>query len=124
MFESLKVFQISDALARYSGARQAEISRNVANADTPGYRAKDLSPFSEVIEGQSFPLRRTQQGHLDSGDFWQRIDAPDGMSPNGNTVSLEDQILKSVETRHSYDLALGVYASSLSILRSSLGGRG
>jgi flagellar basal-body rod protein FlgB len=45
MHESLEVFRTAQSLARHAAARQAVIARNVAHADTPGYRPRDLAPF-------------------------------------------------------------------------------
>ena len=52
MFSKLTVFQTAHAMAVHAGARQALIAQNVANADTPGYRAKDLPSFSQVFAPQ------------------------------------------------------------------------
>ena len=49
------------------------------------------------------------------------VDAPDSQSPNGNTVSLEDEMVKAADVRHQHELALAVYSSALNILRTSLG---
>ncbi|MCR8724371.1 FlgB family protein [Frigidibacter sp. ROC022] len=126
MFETLGVLRLAGDLARYAGDRQAQLARNVANADTPGYRARDLAPFAESLGAASAPaMRATRPQHIVStGGFldWQTVDAPDAVSPNGNTVSLEDQMLKSAEVRQSHDLALAVYGQALSILRTSIGG--
>ena len=42
-------------------------------------------------------------------------------SPNGNSVALEDQMMRAAQTKQSHDMALGVYSKSLDILRTSLG---
>lgn len=127
MFKNLTIFRMAEALALHSNARQVEVARNVANSDTPGFRAGDISKFSDLYgPGAGLELKQSRAGHRlePSVGAWKRQDAPDGMSPNGNTVSLETQMLKAADIRHAHDMALGVYASSLSILRSSLGGRG
>ena len=49
MFERLNVFNIAYSMATHAGKRQALISENMANADTPGYHAKDIKPFKEVF---------------------------------------------------------------------------
>ena len=42
MFAKLELTRMAQALASHSGARMDVIARNVANADTPGYRARDV----------------------------------------------------------------------------------
>ena len=133
MFDRIDILHLASGMARHAAAREGEIARNVANADTPGFRARDLRPFAEVLRNGDIPggdtglaLRRTRPAHLPaSGGFdgWDRIDAPDQESPDGNSVSLEDQMVKAAYVRQDHDMALGVYASALGILRSAIGGR-
>jgi flagellar basal-body rod protein FlgB len=127
MYENLYVMRMANELAQHAGQRQAEIARNVANADTPGYRAKDIASFQDSYDaGLGLPMRATRPEHLanaQAGQSWQVVDAPDSQSPNGNTVSLEEQMLKAAEVRQNHDMALTVYTTALSILRTSIGGR-
>lgn len=127
MFERLELMRLAHGLAAHAAQRQALVAQNVANADTPGYRARDLAPFESVFrETPSVPLKVTRPGHVGGAPSViaaEGRDAPDAEEPNGNTVSLEDQMLKAAEIRHQHDLALGVYGSALSILRSSIGRR-
>jgi flagellar basal-body rod protein FlgB len=125
MFENLDVFKMSSAMAKHAGERQAVISQNVANADTPGYKARDISTFSSDYEmTNSTALRATRDGHLNgptntelTSFFTEKISG----SPDGNTVSVEDQMLKATETIRQHDRALAIYKSALGVLRSSLG---
>ena len=128
MFGNLEILRLAGGLSRHAEARGLEIARNVANADTPGYRARDLKPFEQTFaeSAGALPLRTTRPGHLPGReDFagWQVVDASDGESPNGNTVSLEDQMVKSAEVRQNHDTALAVYSTTLDILRSAIGKR-
>lgn len=128
MFSNLSIFKTASALAGHAATRQSAITQNIANADTPGYRATDLAPFSEVFEKPSvnMPLRATRVGHFQaesSGSMrdLQEIERPGDESPNGNTVSLETEMVNAADVKFSHDLALTVYRSGLNILRTSLG---
>ena len=124
MFENLDVLRMAGGLARHAAAREVEIAKNVANADTPGYRAQDLAPFDDAYADAGMVLRTTRPQHLAGGTAdLHEVDAPDAMSPNGNTVSLEEQMVKSAEVRQSHDVALTVYSTALSILRTAIGHR-
>lgn len=123
----LKIVGIANDLAAHAYRRQSLIASNIANADTPGYRAKDLKSFS-ASRDQAFNLRATRPSHhLNSSDPHSAEVVVQSSftteSPNGNTVSLEDQMVKSADIKQSHDLALGVYQKSLSILRATLGRR-
>ena len=51
MFEKLEITKMAQGFARHAGARQAEIARNMAHADTPGFKARDMPAFAEVYGG-------------------------------------------------------------------------
>jgi len=127
MFEGLEILRLAGGLSRHAAARQGEVARNVANADTPGYRARDVVPFAKAYsETRPLPLQATRAGHLAgpaTTAAFSTLDAPDAESPNGNTVSLEDQMLKATEVRHAHDVALAVYSATLGILRTSISRR-
>ncbi|TCP39111.1 FlgB family protein [Rhodovulum marinum] len=127
MFDKLEIFRMAQGLAVHAGTRQAVIARNVANADTPGYRAQDIADFADTYRktGDDMRLRTTRAGHLPDAETGLRAaairedDVPS--EPNGNSVSLEEEMLKAAETKSKHDLAIAVYRSSLGILRTSLG---
>ena len=45
------------------------------------------------------------------------------LSPNGNGVSLETEMVKAADVKREHDMALAIYSKSLAILRASLGRR-
>ncbi len=129
MFEKLEIFKMAFGLASHSAGRQTAIARNVAHADTPGYRATDIASFSDTYESDntSFQMRTTRARHSDKPlagtSSFKLFETNDPISPNGNSVSLETEMVKASETRHQHELALSIYSSSLNILRTSLGRR-
>ncbi|MDG1471770.1 FlgB family protein [Pseudosulfitobacter sp. SM2401] len=127
MFENLDVFKISHAMATHAGQRQALIAQNVANADTPGYIARDIPAFKAAYENDGSSLQRaTRSKHLNgvsANGNSTPIDQRAMASPDGNTVSIEQEMLKATDTVRQHDRALAIYKSSLGILRSALGRR-
>ncbi|GIX15474.1 MAG: flagellar biosynthesis protein FlgB [Paracoccaceae bacterium] len=127
----IAILRLADSLASYASVRQGVIAENIANADTPGYRARDLVPFADILAARAEPAfapAMTRPGHfnLASGNAdlpLREAHAPGTASPNGNTVGLEDQMMRAAELKLQHDLALGVYAKSLAILRAGLGRR-
>ena len=115
---------MAQALAAQSGARMAVIAENVANADTPGYKAKDVPAFAEVYEAEGLEMRATRPGHL-TAPSQTAAPVPDiargHESPNGNSVSLEAEMVKSVEARQNHDMALAIYRATSDVIRASLG---
>lgn len=113
----------------YLDDRQKVIAENVANADTPDYTARDLKPvdFTEALN-EAEGMKRTSAKHLHGtggpgGEREYEIeDAPDMVaSLNGNSVALEDQLLKSNETQMQYQTNLNIYRKSLGMIRTAIG---
>ena len=126
----LDVLRLASGLAAHAAARQQVIAENIAHADTPGYRARDVADFADDARAgrrrspRGRPGRGTSRFGADPRGFEPREAAAFGAeTPNGNTVGLEDQMIRAAEVRQSHDMALGVYAKSLEILRTALGRR-
>ena len=129
MFEKLEVFRMSHAMAVHAGHKQAVTAQNVANSDTPDYQARDVIAFSDAYRldpanGGWGSQKATRQTHLNGAAAGQTpdpiIDEQGIGSPNGNTVSLENEMLKSLDAKRQHDRALAIYKSSLGILRATL----
>lgn len=125
MYEKPEILTLAFAAARHAAARQSVIATNIANADTPGYRAEDVAPFDDVYAASS-DMRATRPGHLTDGAARQGVttvlrgDAAN-MSPNGNDVSLESEMVNAAAAREQHATALAVYRSAMDVLRTSLG---
>jgi len=121
--QNLTLLELASAMARHSGLRHSVIAENVANADTPGYRARDVQSFSELVN-DGFTMRQTRGGHLSAGagPLGARI-VEDGArpAPNGNSVNLEDQTMRAVAAQSDHTLAMRVYSKAIDILRIGLG---
>jgi flagellar basal-body rod protein FlgB len=127
MFETLDINRMARAMAAQAGARLGIIARNVAQADTPGYKAMDLPDFATSYQATPVDaMRATRPGHLASaGKMMEPIAEPSGgeASPDGNTVSLAREMVKSVDARQQHEMALAIYRNSSEIVSASLGRR-
>ena len=126
MYQSLDLFQTATAMARHAGARQAVVARNIANADTPGFVAQQTSSFEKLYrEEPNAALRMTRVGHLSGSPSpvatLQATDAQSQTSPNGNSVSLEEEMLNAVAVSREHNRALTIYRHTMTVLRTSLG---
>jgi flagellar basal-body rod protein FlgB len=124
---NLSILRLASGLMAHSTARQRVIAENIAHADTPGYRARDVADFAATLESDdAFSARTTRPGHFTFGADPNGFDPREATvlgaeTPNGNSVSLEDQMMRAAEVRQSHELAMGVYRKSMDILRASLG---
>jgi flagellar basal-body rod protein FlgB len=129
MFDRIETLRMAGALTAHAAERQKLIAQNVANADTPGFRSRDLAGFAGTYQSQvSAEMRSTRPGHL-TGISWgsgtERVMDDGGEpAPNGNTVSLEEEMIRIAETRREFDISLAVTRSAMSLIRTSLGRRG
>lgn len=108
----LSIFRVAGALARHSSARHDLIARNIANVDTPGYQARDIKPFDAVLA----------ERNPNSSEVYRSMALSNAEpSPDGNTVSLETQMVMTAETQMKHEAALGIYRKSIDLLRLGLG---
>jgi flagellar basal-body rod protein FlgB len=124
MFEKLELTAMAQAMSARAGARLGIIARNIANADTPGYKAMDLPDFAETYAETAGSLRATRAGHLDGSAAGFDPDIRRSNSagaPNGNSVSLEQEMVKAAAVRQDHEMALAIYRTSSDIVRASLG---
>ncbi|ODT60356.1 MAG: flagellar basal-body rod protein FlgB [Phenylobacterium sp. SCN 69-14] len=109
------------------GERQRLISQNVANSDTPGYTPGDLKPFTfqaklQAAQASATAQAVTQPGHMTPASQhrspYKAVKAKDSETTlDGNSVVLEEEMLKMTEARMNYDAAISFYQKSLAMLR-------
>lgn len=105
--------------------RQRLIAQNVANSDTPGYVSRDLqqpTDFARALaNGGGLRMVRTSAMHIAPPGPTARFEsrnAPDSETTlDGNSVVVEEQMLKMAESRMAYDAAIGFYQKSMQMLR-------
>lgn len=126
MFEHIEMIRMARSMTGHAAQRNVVVARNIANADTPGFKARDLKAFEESYrKGGATPLRVTRAGHLTTPAFSpvnsREISTGGIASPNGNSVSLEEELVKTAELKKQHDLSLGIYRSALDLMRTSIG---
>lgn len=117
------------ALAMKLRARRAEVlASNIANADTPGYKARDLD-FRAALKTESmkFGMSRTHAAHMSTtgggaGDGAQLVyRIPNQATLDGNTVSVQQEQAAFAENSLRYQASLrflkGKFSSMISALR-------
>ena len=114
----------------WASERQSVLAQNIANADTPNYRAQDVEAFATVMAraASAGPLQpvRTAPDHMvgRSVEMDARIqammDTPE-VSPSGNNVSLEQQLMELTDTAAQHRLALDLFRRHSAMIRSALG---
>lgn len=104
-------------MATHAARRHTVIAENIANADTPGYKAQDTQAFSDIY---SHAVRENKDiSKLAAASKLIDMDSP--ASPNGNTVSLEGQMLKSTEAVGQHEMALAIYRKTMDMMKMAIG---
>ena len=134
----IPLFSMLKGRLGYLSDRQNVIAENIANANTPGFVARDVKPFNfgafmqgtggEGAGGQlsvAAPVM-TRANHMagtpirstSDQKYAKAVKAGDSETTlDGNAVVLEDQMMKLTETRMEYDAAISFYQKSMGLLR-------
>ncbi len=108
--EPVNLFDLAAQQSRWLAVRQATVAGNVANANTAGYKAKDVEPFARVLDRAGMSLAATHANHLratsdsDSGFAVRASETDTTGLPSQNDVVLENEMLKAGEIRRSFEL--------------------
>jgi len=112
--------------------RQSVLSQNVVNSDTPGYVARDLKPvdFAKALQestgSRGNNMRATDPRHITIGPAAQSgfedVQSNDvEASPNGNSVSLEMEMIKVSDTQAQFQAAANLYAKAMGMMKTAIG---
>ena len=117
---------------KWHQARQTVLSENVANATTPDYVSRDLKAFSlepgakrlsmaSVTVTPSTPSHFAISSFGDASGFSMNDAAGYEVTPEGNSVSLEDEMMKVTSNELDYQTVTTLYTRSLRLIRTALG---
>ena len=119
---------------RWHQARQTLLAENVANAETPGFRARELEAYSFDAELRSSAIAAvttaaTQPGHFsvsssENGGFGLSPESHFQTSTRGTAVNLEDEMMKDTANQMDYQTTTTLYTRSLRLIRTALGRQG
>ncbi len=116
------LFDVLERKLNWVDARQRVLAQNIANADTPAYRARDLPPFAAALNDSLAPAR-TSPLHL--AGYTQQAGthaAAEGeRAPDGNAVQLEDQLTKVADDEAAQAAAGNLWKSYMGMFMTALG---
>ena len=114
---------------RWHQARQGVLAENLANAETPGFRGRDLERFSfedQLRTSTAVMTVTTNRAHFSassSGEAGFATQRQSGfeVTPSGNAVTLEDEMMKVAANQMDYQSVTTLYTRSMRILKTALG---
>jgi flagellar basal-body rod protein FlgB len=131
MFEDLTLFAMAQRQIDYLARRQSVLSENVANANSPGYQAKDLAPvsFKDLMAppketphlAVTNPMHFAPEITSASAQFEEvNVRQPEESKPDGNQVLIEDQMQKIGDIKGDYELAVNLMMKNISMLKTAI----
>jgi flagellar basal-body rod protein FlgB len=123
---NIPLFDLADRRLAWTDRRQEVLAQNIANANTPSWQAKDLKPFALALAGVAAPaMARTDPGHLagtqDTAGQSLLTTVASARQPDGNAVSLDDQLTKVANTATAQQIATTLYRKYMSMFSLALG---
>jgi flagellar basal-body rod protein FlgB len=129
----LPVFAALRTKMQWHQERQRVLAENISNSDTPNFKPRDLvepkfnrSGASAGAMG-SLAMMRTSASHIaasgGASGFAQNVKAGTETRPAGNSVNLEDEMLKVSANQMDYAAATSLYSRSLGLLKTAIGKR-
>ena len=134
----IPIFSMLRSRMQWHQERQKVLAENVANADTPNFRTRDLKPldFGREVQtaGQAagqvpgqVRVASTNPAHI-TGSAGNSAFATGGNSkydvkPAGNAVNLEDEMMKVASNQMDYQAAISLYSRSMGLLKTAIGKR-
>lgn len=125
MTSPVYLFDLASRQAQWLAARQTTISGNIANANTPGYRARDVQPFADVLDKTKLTMTATNGGHIGfdasrpdatkvkKSETWETVYSK-------NSVSMEQELVKAAEVDRQHMLNTNIVKSFHRMLMSSV----
>jgi len=130
---SIKVFDRTlEALSKSLDMRsqkQVVISSNIANADTPGYQAKELNfekALANALTLDGFPLERTHAAHFAAGGSINDLEGElanqinNVVREDGNTVDRDVEMAALAENQLLYNAAADLLKKKLALIKYSI----
>jgi flagellar basal-body rod protein FlgB len=119
------IFGIHETAVNARQRRMGLLGENIANADTPNYKAKDLD-FKQLFgKEQTMSARRTHSLHMDHGPSSRNglvFRVPDNPAADGNTVELNFQQAEFGKESARYSATLQFLENRISGVKRALRG--
>ncbi|MDW9825717.1 flagellar basal body rod protein FlgB [Sinorhizobium meliloti] len=114
--EPIQLFELASRQAQWLTVRQNVVAGNIANANTPHYRAKDVQPFESVLQNTGIQMAATRRAHFTESPeaaHVTEVSALDDVAvqQSGNTVALEEELMKTGAIKRDYELNAGLVKS-------------
>ena len=134
-YANVPLFSVMKAKMSYLSQKQEVLAQNIANADTPDYRAKDVvePDFKRMAQGlQSASSHKlsmtTTHGAHTTGNTNSSVsysmaqrDSTYELNPNGNNIVIEEEMMRVAENQAEYQKVLSLYRKTVDMFKTAIG---
>ena len=130
----IPIFSMLRTKMQWHQERQGILAENVANADTPKFQPRDLKPldFGTDAAGATsgaanLKLAATDPGHIagfPGETTFETRRHKDDTRPAGNSMSLEEGMMKVAQNQMDYQAAVSLYSRSMGLIRTAITSKG
>jgi flagellar basal-body rod protein FlgB len=126
---TLSLMQLASARLGYLSDAQNLLAGNLANLDTPGYQPAGVMPFADYLNGSTAQVAMLQNDPSDlagvaSSPAANPVSEAEEHSPDGNAVSLDQQLVAISKNGTEQEFATNLYQSYMGMFKTALGTTG
>jgi flagellar basal-body rod protein FlgB len=117
------IFALAEQKLEWIDQRQRVLAQNIANADTPSYRARDMSPFEKLLGAAPVTPTVTNPMHLPGrvSEASLTLAAASETAPDGNAVNVENELTKVARDESDSALVGNLWKSYMGLYLNALG---
>jgi flagellar basal-body rod protein FlgB len=120
------IFSIAEQRLAWTSQRQAVLAQNIANVSTPGYQAKDMPDFQQMLAGTTGvqPVRTDPKhlgGTIDPGSTTRLSSETSITTADKNGVRMEEQLMKVADTETLHSTVTAIFKTYMTLFDTALG---
>jgi len=123
-FNNIKSMVMLQEKMKHHANKQSVIAENFANAETPGYKKKDMvePDFNKMVGlySQKIELTTTNPKHINPN----AIGSESKIYSTGNKVKLDMEAIALTQNVGEYNKTASTYRKMISLVKEALGGQG
>ncbi len=114
-------FRILERFLHAANVRHGVIASNIANVDTPGYRAKDIK-FEQILDSE-IKIKKTSPKHMDNGSFNRSGDISIETTQqwaDKNNVEMDMEVAKMTENAILFQAGISMLSTKIKMFKAAL----
>jgi len=124
----VSLFDLASKQAEWLSVHQKIIAGNIANANTPGFKAREIAPFANLLNESNIAMVKTHAAHMSFTDNpleAQAFTKTESLETthSGNNVVIEDEMMKGAEVAREMSLNTAIVKSFHQMMMATIQGK-